>query len=118
MRLVESHNSASNRSWIVPRVSVFWHEAARIFGLQRQFDFLPEEEAGIRDAIAHFDEVFQSHVRDRVRIVLASALEFLEELRPVWAVLIEQLEKYRAIFERAIHSLPEERDDGVSGVAE
>ncbi len=38
--------------------------------------------------------------------------------RPVGAETIEQLEKYGAIFKRAIHALAEEGHDGVSGVAE
>ncbi len=57
---------------------IFGHEMARIFGFQGELDFLSEEKPGIRDAIAHFDEVFQGHVRDGIRVELAGLFEFLE----------------------------------------
>ena len=97
---------------------IFGHEETRIFGFERKLDFLPEQKPGIRHAIAHFDEIFEGQIRDRIRVGLARVFEFREQFRPVGAVAIQQFQERGAIFERAIHSLPEKRNDGVGRVSE
>ena len=98
--------------------SVFRHEQLRKPGLEREFNLLAKQELRVGDLVAHFHEVLQRQVSYRVGILFLRLLELLEHLRSSRAMAVEQFEKDAAIFKRAIQSLAEERNNGVSGIAQ
>jgi hypothetical protein len=85
--------------------------------LERKLDFFLEQKLRVGDAITHLDKILESEIGDRVGVGFACSLEFTEQIRPVGAVPVEELQETRAVFERTVHALAEERNDGVSRVA-
>ena len=82
------------------------------------FDLLLQEEARVPYPVAHFYEVEDGEVRDRVAVGLARLLVGRQHLVPVVAVLVEQGVQHGAVLEPAVHALPVEGHDGVRGVAD
>src|ERR1700733_3283799 len=89
-----------------------------ILCLERQFDSLSKQELRIRNLISHFREIFNRHIGNSIGVYFASILEFREHSWPVCTMSVEQLDQISAVFKSAVDPLAEERDDGMSSVAE
>src|SRR5579862_5700620 len=72
----------------------------------------------ISNPITHLDEIFKGKIGDSVGVYSSQSLKLREYYRPIRFMAVEKFQQGSAILERAIHTLAEEGNDGVSCVTD
>src|SRR5690606_28414734 len=81
------------------------------------FDLLSELEFRIAHTITHLGPVLERHLCDGLGILRPLLLILLQCRTPITVRLIEALQKLGAVLKAAVHSLTEERNNRVRGIA-
>src|SRR6202021_3680014 len=63
-------------------------------------------------------QVFDGHVRNRIRIYFSRRFKLLEYPRPISSVPVDQFHERGAVFESAVDSLPEEGNNRMCRIAQ
>ena len=86
---------------------IFRNEVPGEAGFEREFHFLAEKEAGIGNAVAHLDKVFDGEIGDGVGVHFACAFELRKYSWPIRGRGDQATQEDGAVFKGAVQALSE-----------